>query len=156
MLYFTTFPKFATPETLLDEFNIFEVLGAVRVELRHSEFLAFLMDPQQSHGLGDDFVKKFLQKALVGVDQSGLPVSAIDLDIWSLDDLEIRREWQNIDILLISENNKFVVLIENKIWSSEHSNQLQRYYQIVTHAFPDWKILSLYLNPEGLHPSNEF
>ena len=51
-------------ENLLDEFNIFEVLGAVRVELRHSEFLAYLMNPQQNHGLGDDFVKKFLQKVV--------------------------------------------------------------------------------------------
>lgn len=39
-------------EALLDQFNIFEALGAVRVELRHSDFLAFLLNPKQSHRLG--------------------------------------------------------------------------------------------------------
>ena len=37
-------PDLERLEALLEEFNIFEVLGAVNVELRHSEFLAFLMN----------------------------------------------------------------------------------------------------------------
>jgi hypothetical protein len=47
-------------EALLDQFNIFEALGAVRVELRHSDFLSFLLNPHQSHGLGDTLVKRLL------------------------------------------------------------------------------------------------
>jgi hypothetical protein len=42
-------------EALLDRFNILEALGVVRQELRHSDFLAFLMDPKGNHGLGDAF-----------------------------------------------------------------------------------------------------
>lgn len=141
-------------ENLLDEFNIFEVLGAVRVELRHSEFLAYLMNPQQSHGLGDNFVKKFLQKIIVGIDQPDLAVSAIDIDIWGLNEIEVQREWNNIDILLLSEENQFAVVIENKIYSNEHSGQLERYRKIVRKQFPDWKILFLYLTPEGEDPSD--
>jgi hypothetical protein len=80
-------PELERLEVLLDEFNIFEALGAVKVELRHSEFLAFLMNPIQSHGLRDVFVKRFLQKAVVGVDPAELPFAAIDLDILDLDDL---------------------------------------------------------------------
>ena len=49
-------------EALLAEFNIFEAIGVVRQELRHSDFLAFLLDPHQSHGLGDDFLKAFSSK----------------------------------------------------------------------------------------------
>ncbi len=45
-------PELQRLEFLLDEFNIFEAIGAVRMELRHSDFLAFLLDPNQSHGLG--------------------------------------------------------------------------------------------------------
>ena len=50
-------PDLERLEALLDEFNIFEAIGAVRVELRHSDFLAFLLNPTQNHGLGDAFVK---------------------------------------------------------------------------------------------------
>ena len=33
-------------------FNLFEAIGAVRGELRHSNFLAFLLSPTRPHGLG--------------------------------------------------------------------------------------------------------
>jgi hypothetical protein len=148
-------PELERLEALLDEFNIFEALGAVKVELRHSEFLAFLMNPHQNHGLDDVFVKRFLQKALTGIAQDGSAFTAIYLDIWNLDDLEVRREWHNIDILLLSEANQLAIIIENKIESSEHSNQLSRYYQSVEAQFHGWKILGLYLTPEGDDPSDE-
>ena len=148
-------PDLERLESLLEQFNIFEVLGAVRQEVRHSDFLAFLMDPQQHHGLGGDFVKRFLQKALTGVNQSSLPVTAIDLDIWSLDDLEVHREWHNIDILLVSESNQMAVVIENKVYSQEHSNQLQRYRKIAAQHYPNHRLLFLFLTPEGEEPSDD-
>ncbi|MBK7706475.1 MAG: PD-(D/E)XK nuclease family protein [Acidobacteria bacterium] len=40
------------------------------------------------------------------------------------------REWRNIDILLKDKSNKLAVVIENKIDSGEHSEQLTRYRQI--------------------------
>jgi hypothetical protein len=52
-------------EAMLDRFNILEALGVVRQELRHSDFLAFLMDPEGNHGLGDAFLKRLLQRALI-------------------------------------------------------------------------------------------
>jgi hypothetical protein len=33
-------------------FNVFEAVGAVRAELRHSNFLAYLLSPSRPHGLG--------------------------------------------------------------------------------------------------------
>src|SRR5688572_14064226 len=53
-----------TLEGLIAQFNIFEAVGAVRQELRHSDFLAFLLDPRQNHRLGDAFVRRLLQKFL--------------------------------------------------------------------------------------------
>jgi len=141
-------------EAHLQQFNIFEAIGAVRQELRHSDFLAFLLNPVQPHGLGDAFVKGLLQKVII---DSGFEclVSAIDLDIWSLDELEIRREWNNIDILLIDTEHNFVVTIENKIDGSEHSSQLQRYKQIIHQHFPVFEMIFLYLTPEGKQPTDE-
>jgi PD-(D/E)XK nuclease superfamily protein len=47
-------------ETLLNRFNVFETIGFVDQELMHSRILAFLLSPNQNHGLGDRFLKRFL------------------------------------------------------------------------------------------------
>jgi hypothetical protein len=56
----------------------------------HSELLAFLLDPTENHGLGDSFLRRFLQRALAG-GPSGAPISPVDLDVLELDDVEVRR-----------------------------------------------------------------
>ena len=146
-------PALEKLEGLLDQFNIFEAIGAVRQEVRHSDFLAFLLNPNQNHGLRDIFVKRLLQKAISNSNQL-LDITPIDLDLWDLDDIEVRREWQSIDIMLIDETNKLVVVIENKIDSIEHDNQLQKYNQIARLQFPAYKRICLYLSPEGQEPSD--
>jgi hypothetical protein len=59
-------------EDHLHQFNIFEAIGMHKQELRHSAFLSFLLDPRQPHGLGDDFLKKVLQRALLGKQAASL------------------------------------------------------------------------------------
>jgi hypothetical protein len=142
-------------EALLDEFNIFEAMGVVRQEMRHSDFLAFLLDPQQNHGLGDTFLKRLLQKALISADSNVTPITSIDLDIWSLDQVLVLREWRNIDIVFIDESNKLIIILENKINISEHSNQLRRYYEVAQQHYPNSKIIGLFLTPEGEMPSDD-
>jgi hypothetical protein len=51
-------------EALLKRFNIFEATGFIRQELRHSDFLAYLLDPKGTHGLGDAFAKRLLKRVL--------------------------------------------------------------------------------------------
>ncbi len=149
-------PDLERLEALLDQFNIFEAIGAVRQELRHSDFLAFLLNPQQNHGLGDVFLKRLLQKTLsANGGTTGVPVTAIDLALWSLEDVLVLREWQNIDILVLDEEHQLVLIIENKIDSTEHSNQLQRYRRIIEEHYPGRRVIGLYLTPEGEIPSDE-
>jgi hypothetical protein len=148
-------PDLERLEALLDQFNIFEVIGAVRQELRHSDFLAFLLDPQQNHGLGDAFLKKLLQKVLMAGLDTKVPITLIDLDVWSLAHMRVMREWHNIDILLVDDSHQLIILIENKIDSHEHSGQLQRYLMLTQAHYPSWKIIGLYLTPEGESPSHE-
>jgi hypothetical protein len=148
-------PDFERLEALVDEFNIFEALGVVRHELRHSDYLAFLLDPQQNHGLGDSFLTRFLQRAVHNVPRDQLPISPVQLDLWSLEEVTILREWENIDILIMDEDHQFAVIIENKIDSGEHSKQLERYYDKVRRQYPNWKILPLYLTPSGIQPRGD-
>jgi hypothetical protein len=148
-------PELEHLEMLLAEFNIFEAVGVVRQELRHSDFLSFLLDPQQNHGLGDAFVTRLLQATLLSSGGAALPVSPLDLDLWNLDSATVRREWQHIDILLLNEDHRVAVVIENKVGSSEHSDQLARYEESVRRAYPGWRMIGLYLTPDGEPPSHE-
>ncbi|HEY9655978.1 MAG TPA: PD-(D/E)XK nuclease family protein, partial [Crinalium sp.] len=59
-------------ESLLTQFNIFEAVGVTRQELRHSDFLAFLLNPSQTHQLGDRFLKRFLKRVLIEAEFSGV------------------------------------------------------------------------------------
>ncbi len=143
-------------ENRLAEFNIFEAIGAVRQELRHSDFLAFLLDPTKNHQLDDLFLKRFLKQALVGV--SGPAISAIDIDVADLGGAEVFREWHRhgqgrIDILIRDQSNSFIFVIENKIDTTEHSGQLKNYYQAVRQEFPNYRAIFIYLTPEGDEPS---
>ncbi|MGA2606496.1 MAG: PD-(D/E)XK nuclease family protein [Terriglobia bacterium] len=143
-------------EALVGKFNIFEAIGATRRELRHSDFLAYLLNPQESHGLGGVFAKLLLQKAIPLASSDSPPINAIDLDVWDLEAMQVLREWQNIDILLRDEKNKLAVAIENKIDTGEHSKQLLRYQQTLSQNFPDWNVMGLYLTPDGSTPSGSF
>lgn len=142
-------------EGRLQQFNIFEALGAVRQELRHSDFLAYLLDPNQNHGLGDAFAKRLLQKSLTFVTGAEPGLSPVHLDIWSLNSAVVLREWQGIDILLVDEQNRLTVVIENKIDASEHSGQLSRYYEAAQRQHPNHRIVPLLLTPEGQIPSDD-
>jgi hypothetical protein len=48
-----------------------------------------------------------------------------------------------------------IKLIENKVQSGEHSDQLARYYDCVTRECTGWKIVPIYLSIESEKPSDE-
>ena len=137
-------------ETLLNQFNIFEAVGMVRQEIRHSHFLAFLLSPAASHHLDDIFLKTFLKQLLL--ESNNDIISPNKIDAASLSDTEVRREWKNIDILLVSQRSRIVCALENKVDSGEHSNQLQRYRQIVQQEFPSYRQILVFLTPRGRTP----
>jgi len=147
--------ELARLEELTSQFNIFEALGLVRQEIRHSNFLAWLMNPAQTHGLGDYFLKGFLFKTSVEARMRGIEtISPVDVDVWDLTETEIRREWKNIDITLLEEPKKFVCVIENKVHSGEHSDQLRCYRKVVEREFPDYTRHYVLLNVSGEEPSD--
>ncbi|PZV17045.1 MAG: hypothetical protein DCF20_07835 [Pseudanabaena sp.] len=130
-------------ESKLSGFNIFEAIGVVRQEIRHSNFIAFLLNPFENHRLGDLFLKKLLVCTLLNMENS--PLSPIEIDIADFKDVEIRREWRNIDILIYSPSNRLVCVIENKVDSSEHSNQLKRYEEIISAEFPSHELKKIFV-----------
>lgn len=144
-------------EERIGRFNIFDALRIDRVEIRHSNFLAWLLDPNESHGQGGLFLRALLMDLFKTARENGFPcpVSPIELDGEDLRGVEIRREWKHIDLLISCDQPRFVVAIENKIDSGEHSGQLKRYVDTVKAEFGDVPTMYVFLTVEGDEPSEE-
>lgn len=137
------------------EFNLFDVLKVARTEIRHSNVLAWLFNPEENHGLDKKVLSAFcetiVKSGLVDEDDRTCKFSALNYN-----DVMVYREWQNIDILIESEKEKFVICIENKIDTHDHSDQLNKYFGIVNNKYDDeFTKLFLYLTPDGLAPRKD-
>jgi len=135
----------------LTRFNLFQVIGSAYSEELHSNILAWLFDPDRPHGFGSRFLQSWLRRVVqpTGTLQSS-SVSPDLVDSWQLDRVEVRTDWaatleeiqenRRIDILLVltmSDGERWVVCIENKVRSSQHTGQLAAYRKIITERFPD-------------------
>lgn len=121
----------------INKINIFEILGVKDTEIRHSYMLEWLMDPKGNHGLGD----KVLQGMIRLVEDNPPQV---------YDDFQIRREaYNHIDLIAVSKTENYVFCIENKTYSGEHDNQLEKYRNIVETTFPGYRRKLVFLTPKG-------
>lgn len=140
----------------LNEFNILRVLRIEQAEIRHSNVLGWLLNPRESHGLSDTFVRRFISTLLLDNEQADFGLSPATVELMDFVDVEVRREWRNIDLLVHSRANGLVVLIENKIRAKESKGQLLKYREIVRRSFPDARIvIPVLLTLEGEDPSEE-
>ena len=150
--------------------TIFNVLGIERNENRHSSFLCWLFDGDSSHGLGDEPMKKLLRlyaskmgdgvndnlKIMLMAGNYDLRISEIlteksikkvitkdtsgRIDIWAKMTLVNKEEENDIPIVLI---------VENKIYSSEGENQTKYYHEYFEKTKEPNEIpIEIYLTPE--------
>ena len=119
----------------------------------HSNVLAWLLDPKGTHGCGDHFLKCFLINAGAGL--------VDELGDWS--GAEVEREWENqvdgewgyLDILIVNRAEQVLCAIENKVFSSEHSEQLTRYRKALERAYPSFSRSYVFLTPARTLPYRE-
>lgn len=123
-------------------FNTFEAAGLVSQEIRHSHFLAYMLNPQGKHGLGAALTHAFVAELFD--DGRISPPGA-----W-----RVRREWQHIDLLLVDDERQRVFVVENKIDAGEHGDQLARYVDAVALAYPHHERKFALLSPGGSAPSH--
>ncbi len=137
-----------------DFFNVFNVLGLSTNETRtHSAFLAELLNPYGSHGMGDLFLKRFLiythiedlhldtQNAYVEVERS---IGEIDEDY---------EHGGRIDIIVESTGGKGII-IENKIYAIDQPKQLVRYHNYAESTYDDYRLLYLSLDKGEASPDS--
>ncbi|HQO03947.1 MAG TPA: PD-(D/E)XK nuclease family protein, partial [Spirochaetota bacterium] len=111
-------------ESKLKEFNPFSIMKIENYEIRHSNILSWLFNPIENHHLSDKVLKKFLLEVILNNEALKIPFSIRDIYLLSFTDVEVYREYKNIDIFIKSEKNKTIILIENKIKSKESPGQL--------------------------------
>lgn len=160
-------PDFSALEGQLKKFNYFRSIRMQKMETRHSNVLAFLMDSKETHGLDNCFAQAFFLAVLASkgdevAERMGLNGAKQANDFFQkggfrflverehpfIDDKGKRRF---IDLLLVSEDPAFPVLvcIENKVMSLQHDAQLEAYEQHVLglKKYENYKKLFLYLTP---------
>jgi len=133
----------------LATFNIFRTLKIEKAEIPHSNVLAWLLDPGESHSLGDIVLRRVLSNILLQSNANIGGISAARVELMAFHDIEIRREWRNIDILVIDRTNKLLLLIENKIYSGESPMQLRKYQKTVSEEFPSFTLIPVFLTLTG-------
>lgn len=124
---------FQSIEAYLGRFNPIRVMKMEGMEIRHSAILAWLLDPKESHGLGDHFLRAFLSEALKG-DSKKNP-NALQVSQSDMRDADVRCEWNHIDIFILSPHNGWAFIIENKVRSAQHPGQLAKYRRRITELF---------------------
>jgi len=128
-------------ETSIDKFNIFSILRKDSDEVNlHSKFIFELLNPNGSHQQGDIFLKLFIKE--------------IDGINFINENPNIFREKYNIDILIQSPNQS--IIIENKIYTEDHSRQLSKYLNIVQNkGYIEENIFLIYLTLFGEEPNEK-
>ena len=133
-----------------ENFNIFNILNIETSEIRHSAFLAELLNAQGSHGQGSKYLDLFLEQ--VGVVDFDLKTSETFVEHY-IGEIDYKnKEGGYIDIL-IQDNEKSCIAIENKINARDQRYQLKRYHNFIMKQNDKSKLF--YLNLFGDKPSKD-
>lgn len=131
------------------QFNIFQVLNLQNNEVKHSNFLGWLLTPFESHNLMDRFLKELLKIALRN-DTSLVDILLKDLTNAKITLEKMTNDGKRMDIFIDCPKNKLVCVIENKVRSGEGCNQLKDYRDYVLNhdKYKDYKHkIFLFLTP---------
>ncbi|MDE1947090.1 MAG: PD-(D/E)XK nuclease family protein [Burkholderiales bacterium] len=128
-------------------FNVFDALAIARQEIRHSRFLAFLLDPASPHGLGSAFLRGILSLAVA--EHPDPPVSRLDVAIADLAACIVHCERDHFDITVEVPSLQLLFVIENKIDAAESDEQLSKYRQLAISRYRDHRFMGTFLTPSG-------
>jgi hypothetical protein len=140
---------------ILNRLNFFRAAGVTWSELRHSDFLAFLLSPGESHRLKDKFLKSFLQQVAMEHPSAPNIPSSDELSSWTLDDSAVGREKDHIDIRITNTRLGLAVIVENKTGTQEHGDQLKRYWEAILKSRRTPRVIGLFLSPSRAVPTHQ-
>jgi len=131
-------------ENLYHSKSFSEIIGVSRKELVHSNFIAWILNENESHSLGKFPIQKFLELLVVYSKKIQKKkykdfFDAIIVSNYEISNLKITTEKSisnvgRIDIYIeskvtyLSEEKNLKIIIENKVGSKEHSDQTTKYF----------------------------
>lgn len=157
--------------------NVTEIFAVSRRELSHSSFLAWLFTKSANHMLGNIPIIQFLELYLLKSRNSfkkniteSLYTAIITRNIQILDSVANTEEAVtateakgradiviDCDVFLSKEKlNRLKIVIENKVYSTEHSHQTKTYYEHYERVKePGEEVLYIYLTPPAISSDAE-
>lgn len=110
-----------------------------------SHILAFFLDPRQSHGQGQVYLRAF--EKLVCSPTAPPLMSPAQLPDHVQSELAVKEG--RIDVVV--EYPGFCIAIENKLWAGDGDGQVDRYTTYLQRKYPSSHVL-VYLTPDGREP----
>lgn len=144
--------RFLELDRLLNRFNVFEATDMARREIKHTKFLCYLLDPNESHGLGEAFIRRFV--TLISEKYEKFP-NIMDLD-FSFAKITAEKKFSSeknkssldclIEIPLRGQSDKAIIIaIENKLDSKQGEKQLEKYGDELKNCFKEDDLYKFYL-----------
>lgn len=137
------------PECVVEPWGFFRLFRRSADELTHSYILAYLLDPNRPHGLGDFFLKEFIKLLLkrkplcIEYDNSYVEVNT-----------EVPFGDRRVDIIVEMENS--AIVIENKVYNLEGEGQTTDIEKEVKkgEGYHNKDCIYVILSPKGINAKN--
>jgi hypothetical protein len=144
-----------------------EILGWNRDETTHSNFISWILNPKEWHGLSDYGIRKLFEIIISSkffkpyiFDEPIL--NSIITENYNINNTKISREYSigkfgRVDIYVEFEieleskniNKTMRLIIENKVKSNEHDEQTEKYYQYFSKLNDHMINTFIYLTPKS-------
>ena len=85
-------PEFERLSARLSQFNVFRALNIEKVEIRHSNVLAWLLDPDESHGFSNIVLRRLLSNILLMLDKTINDLYSAKVELLDFPQIECLRE----------------------------------------------------------------
>lgn len=126
--------------------NVWDVAGIKFDEVRASKILAWILDPQGSHGQGSVFLESIAPLLKNRLTTEMLAAGGKSyVETLPLGDHESR-----VDIEI--KGKEFLLFIEVKIYATEQNHQLERYFKIAKAKAGNRSYAVVFLTPSGYAP----
>ena len=132
------------------KFNTFDVLRYSGYEIRHSNVVAWLLRPADTHGIGSRFLKWFVRHVnrRLAPNLERLPEASFEAG-----NVEVWRERDWVDVTILFRKEKCLIAVENKPDSAQphHLDQAMGYEKKLKKKHKDHTVRSVLLStsPDG-------
>lgn len=146
----------------LNELNLFDVLKIKDREIRHSNILAWLLDPYGTHGIGDQFIRLFVERVIRNNPEHGFDATEWAFLDYSKAEIAREKHWKDIkkkdslDILVKIDagSHDYIIAIENKVNAKESPGQTEKYRKHIEEENPNAQKMYVFLTVNEDEPED--